>query len=431
MDTSRHDVAGRGPGAVGAPPPDDPEHARAMRLAFYGGAAGFGVALLALVNAVLLPSRLALVPVPPRLWGVPFTFALLYLGLTVALRRHPLAARLGLLAVASLHLVSFSLIVGIEPGTPFLALILLAAPSLFFSAAERRWKIAGLLMPMAAVVAIAVLTHERDPLVVVPVESLAVGRVVALAIAALLVVLALESNNHLVRRAREDLAAEQERSNALLRNILPEPVAERLKRGDRPLADEFDQVTVLFADIAGFTAYAAPRRPEDVVEVLNEIVSEFDRIAEQLGVEKIKTIGDAYMAVSGLPEQRGDHAAAAAEMALRMLDRMQAVASRRAEPLALRIGLHSGRVVAGVIGSSKFAYDLWGDTVNVASRLESSGAPGRIHVSADTREHLRDDFVFEECGHTPLKGRGSLPTYFLVARRDERYATRADEPASA
>jgi len=430
MATSRHVVADLG-GAGAAPPADDPEQARALRLAFYGGLAGLGVASLALVNAVLLPSRLAVVPVPPRLWGVPFTFAVLYLGFTVALRRgHTLAGRVGLLAVASLHLVSFSLMVGIEPGTPFLALILLAAPSLFFTAAERRFKLCGLLMPIAAVLAIGVLTHERDPLIVVPVESLAIGRVVALALAALLVVLALESNNHLVRRAREELAAEQERSDALLRNILPEPVAERLKRGDRPLADEFEEVTVLFADIAGFTAYAAPRRPEAVVEVLNEIVSGFDRIAEQLGVEKIKTIGDAYMAVSGLPQRRDDHAGAAAAMALRMLDHLQTVASRRAEPLALRIGLHSGRVVAGVIGSSKFAYDLWGDTVNVASRLESSGVPGRIHVSAATRERLRDEYVFEECGHTPLKGRGSLATYFLVTRRDLDDGPQAGAPTA-
>ncbi len=216
-------------------------------------------------------------------------------------------------------------------------------------------------------------------------------------------------------RARDAAMASSER---LLLNILPKSIADRLKREEGRIAEAHDDVTVLFADVVDFTPFVERTEPARVVAVLDEIFSAFDRIAERHGLEKIKTIGDAYMVVAGLPAPRADHVEAMAEMALEM----QAELGRLCEPLgldlAIRIGMDSGPVIAGVIGRHKFIYDLWGDTVNMASRMESSGLPGRIQVSAATYERLRDRYRFEERGKIDVKGKGRLPAYLLVGRRE-------------
>jgi adenylate cyclase len=211
-----------------------------------------------------------------------------------------------------------------------------------------------------------------------------------------------------------DLGHEREKSERLLRAILPAPIAERLKEGAGTIAEAFPAVSVLFADLAGFTAFSRDADPRGIVELLDEVFSAFDHLAIEAGVEKIKTIGDAYMAVAGVPEPRTDHADAIARMALAMEATFQQLARDRAIPLGLRIGIHSGPVVAGVIGHQKFSYDLWGDTVNVASRLESHGLPGRIHVSAQTRNLLGDRYRFEDLGTVALKGKGLVSTHFLL-----------------
>ena len=395
----------------------DAELERALRLAFYGGVAGCVVSLMAVTNAVFLQPRLSIVG-PSGQWVLPLVFGQFYLAGVIALRRgYPLAGRVWLLAVASAHLVSITRLIGVEPGTPFLAVLLLAAPPLFFTGTERRWLILGLAMPLVALAVIALTPIGREPILIVPPESVAVARAMVLVLAVLLVVPALESNNRLVRRAREALVEERQRSEDLLRNILPGPVAEQLKLGVNPLADGFDCVTVMFVDLVDFTSYASDRTPEQVVSLLNDLFSRFDTLAERLGVEKIKTIGDCYMAASGLPDLRDDHADAIAEMAIALLEAIRKFSEQRGEELALRIGIHSGRVVAGVIGSRKFAYDLWGDTVNVASRLEATGEGGRIHVSAETFELLRARFEFEPREPIHLKGKGTVKTYFLSGRR--------------
>ncbi len=405
------------------PDTEDAERQRALRLAVYGGIAGCFISLMGVANAVFLQSRLSIVG-PSGRWVLPVVFGLLYLAGLIALRRgYPLAGRLWLLAVASAHLVSLTRLIGVEPGTPFLGLLLLAAPPLFFTGAERRWLVTGLALPLGALALIALTPIGREPILIIPPESVAIARALILALAAGLVVLALESNNRLVRLAREALVEERQRSEDLLRNILPGPVAEQLKLGVNPLADGFDCVTVMFVDLVGFTSYASDRTPEQVVSLLNDLFSRFDTLAERLGVEKIKTIGDCYMVASGLPDLRDDHADATAEMALAVLQATREFSEQRGEELALRIGIHSGRVVAGVIGSRKFAYDLWGDTVNVASRLEATGAAGRIHVSTETFERLRARFEFEPREPIHLKGKGTVQTYFLSGRRT---GTRAD-----
>ncbi len=219
------------------------------------------------------------------------------------------------------------------------------------------------------------------------------------------------------RLCLEQLQVEKERSERLLLNILPLPIAEQLKQGCHTIADNFAEVTVLFADIVDFTRLSAQRSPQEVVNLLNQIFSAFDELAQQHGVEKIKTIGDAYMAVGGLPTPRLDHAEAIAEMAIDMLDVIAQFKTETGELLSMRIGINTGPVVAGVIGTNKFIYDLWGDTVNIASRMESQGIADCIQVTAETYNRLRDKYVFEERGDIPIKGKGEVTTYILAGRK--------------
>ena len=218
----------------------------------------------------------------------------------------------------------------------------------------------------------------------------------------------------------EALRYQREESEQLLLNILPKPIAERLKLNEDIIADSFPEATVMFADIVGFTQLSAQISPKQLVDLLNKIFSQFDKLADKHGLEKIKTIGDAYMVVGGLPTPRDDHAQAIAEMAL---DMQAAVANFNTnlnieigQPLRIRIGVNTGPVVAGVIGLKKFIYDLWGDTVNTASRMESQGIPGCIQVTESTYELLKDRYQFERRGPLKVKGKGMMTTYLLTAR---------------
>jgi class 3 adenylate cyclase len=217
--------------------------------------------------------------------------------------------------------------------------------------------------------------------------------------------------------SRQALKEEQAKSEHLLLNILPEPIAKRLKDGEEQISDSFNEVTVLFADIVRFTSLSEHLPPVDLVALLNEIFSRFDRLAEKYGLEKIKTVGDAYMVVGGLPSPKKDHAEAVAAMALEMVEETAHFNERTGNALDIRVGINSGPVVAGVIGKKKFSYDLWGDTVNTASRMESHGAAGRIHVTETTYDQLCKSFEFEERGVIDIKDKGEMRTYFLSGRR--------------
>ena len=223
-----------------------------------------------------------------------------------------------------------------------------------------------------------------------------------------------ENLEGLVRERTAELTAEKQTSERLLLNVLPAPVAERLKQGDGIIVDRFDQVSVLFADIVGFTALSQRTTPEELVTMLDDLFSRFDRLAEEHGLEKIKTIGDAYMVVAGVPQPRPDHADAIARMALDMIAVLRDYAAQHGTDLTIRVGVHTGSVVAGVIGRKKFIYDLWGDTVNTASRMESHGVPGKIHVTEATYELVRDRFELEPRGTVDIKGKGPMKTYLLV-----------------
>lgn len=223
-----------------------------------------------------------------------------------------------------------------------------------------------------------------------------------------------------IREKTEEVAQKNKENEALLLNILPEPIAARLKGGESPIADNFAEVTVLFADIVGFTALSGRSAPQEVVELLNNLFTRFDNLAQRHGVEKIKTIGDAYMAVTGLPMENPDHARIMLDMALDMLDEARKHSRETGKEIRIRVGVNSGPVVAGVIGKSKFIYDLWGDTVNLASRMESNGVAGAVQVTRAVYERLKDKYEFEERGAIEVKGKGLIEAW-LVRRVYEEF----------
>jgi PAS domain S-box-containing protein len=214
-----------------------------------------------------------------------------------------------------------------------------------------------------------------------------------------------------------ELGAEREKSERLLLNVLPVPVAERLKQGETTIAESFTEVTVLFADLVDFTPMSARQSPTEVVKLLNLIFSRFDELAAAYNLEKIKTIGDAYMVVGGLPEPRKDHAEAVADFALEIQQEISRFRSADGKTCSIRVGINTGPVVAGVIGVRKFIYDLWGDTVNVASRMESQGVPGAIQVTPATYERLKEGYRFERRPPIQVKGVGEMTPYFLIGHR--------------
>lgn len=215
-------------------------------------------------------------------------------------------------------------------------------------------------------------------------------------------------------RQVERAKAETER---LLLNILPPPIADRLRSGEKVIADRFDDATLLIADIVGFTEMSSGMSADQVVELLNDIFSVCDALVDRHGLEKVKTIGDAYMVVGGVPVAQADHVQRVADFALDMAAAVDGLQEGRSRRVDFRIGINRGPVVAGVIGSKRTIYDVWGDTVNTASRMEMLGEPGRIHVTDEVHDRLADSYEFESRGQIEVKGKGALPTWFLLGRR--------------
>jgi len=218
-------------------------------------------------------------------------------------------------------------------------------------------------------------------------------------------------------QSRGLLLVEQAKSERLLLNVLPQPIANRLKEGDETIAECIEIASVLFADMAGFTHLSEELGVEEVVKLLNDLHSGFDVIVARYGLEKIRTIGDGYMLASGVPTPRPDHAHALADAALEMMAFVRECSIPHAPRVHFRMGINSGTIMAGVIGRAKFNYDLWGDPVNVASRMESHGVPDRIQISERTYELIRDDFICEPRGSIVIKGKGTMRTWFLLGRR--------------
>jgi adenylate cyclase len=227
-----------------------------------------------------------------------------------------------------------------------------------------------------------------------------------------------QSLNQALQQAHE-LNEQRAHSEKLLHNILPVLIADRLKGGETNIADTFPEVTVLFADIVGFTKLSASISPQKLVDILNSIFGRFDDMLSEFSIEKIKTIGDSYMVVGGVPERSPIHCQQVARFALAALKTVDQYNRDTGQNLQMRIGIHTGTVVAGIVGTRKYSYDLWGDVVNIASRLESTSLPGRIHVANAVRTRLLDDFELEERGQVEIRGLGSVQTFFLTQEKVE------------
>jgi class 3 adenylate cyclase len=318
-------------------------------------------------------------------------------GLVLVRRRWPLAVLMASAAILQLYYqLDYP---GIYPAVP-----LSVALATAWAAGHRLWSllVAGLFVAAGVGVGYQVLAPDQPGLQVLG----DVTRDLVLFAAVLLLGEAV--------RTRRALQREEERSERLLLNVLPAPIATRLKQHEGVIADGFPDVTVLFADLVDFTRRSQQSRPQEVVQVLDELFSAFDQLTRRHGLEKIKTIGDAYMVAGGLPEPRPDHAQAVADLALAMQVELARRIDTGGRPLQARIGTDTGPVVAGVIGSDKFSYDLWGDTVNTASRMESSGVAGCIQVTARTYQRLRDGYQLRRRGVVAVKGKGEMVTWFLV-----------------
>jgi adenylate cyclase len=253
-----------------------------------------------------------------------------------------------------------------------------------------------------------------------PVWSLRMGFVITTASACLMAVATVWYALREIRRAEMALEIEYERSEALLSNMLPASIAERLKDPARNIiADKYDDAAVLFADIAGFTERVSEIAPDRLIRFLDRLYSDFDALVDKHGLEKIKVSGDSYMVVSGVPQPRPDHLEALADLALDMAETATELKDSRGHALPLRIGLAHGPVVAGVVGSRRFFYDVWGDAVNLASRMESTDSVGRIQVPEDVYQQLKNDFVFQERGLVEVKGKGLMRTWYLVGRKPD------------
>lgn len=220
--------------------------------------------------------------------------------------------------------------------------------------------------------------------------------------------------NNAVQKAEEALEVQFQRAENLLLNILPKPIANRLKENTNIIADGFSESSVFFLDLVGFTTYSSEKSPDQIVNVLNKIFSLIDDLAVKHGVEKIKTIGDAYMAATGIPLTCKNHAEIISNFAIDVRHEFLRLNKELNHNLNFRIGINSGPIVAGVIGKNKYVYDLWGDTVNIASRMESHGIPGSIHISEKTYEYIKDKFIFEDRGDLDIKGKGIMKTYLLI-----------------
>jgi class 3 adenylate cyclase len=328
-------------------------------------------------------------------------------ALVIVRRRWPLGVLLA--SAVALQLYGLANFPGIYPAVP-----LSVAVATAWAAGHRRWTLAIVAWFVVAPFAYLLYQLEAETEPLMPLLN---GTVQSAAMfAAVLILGEAMRNRRALDRANRLLQAERERSEQLLRNVLPGPIADRLKGGEEVIADGFPEVTVLFADLVDFSRRSDRSSPERVVQVLDDLFSALDRLAERHGLEKIKTIGDAYMVVGGLPEPRPDHAQAVAEMALALREEVPRHRDPDGRPLAVRIGIDTGPVVAGVIGRRKFSYDLWGDTVNTASRMESRGVEGCIQVTERTYRRLRDRYHFERRGPIQVKGKGMLDTWFLVAR---------------
>jgi len=362
----------------------------------------FFVCLYFLIDASLWPAAI-----------VGTVFALAVLPGPAMFRRSPAISSVYMTILSGVQFPLLTHFLGLGSG---LYLFMLTTPSVSLTAlGASRMKLAVFqtILAVSVVVASALYFGEAAlPAAEHPVPQ-AIFLISTVATTAGIILLTAYDTFQRAERAENALEAEHARSEALLHNLLPAEIAARLKvEPDRTIADSLPQVAILFADIVNFTPRSAKMRPEEIVDFLNRVFSAFDELAEKHGLEKIKTIGDAYMVAAGMPNPCGDPVHRMAEMALDMLR----VTADLPDGVEVRIGLHAGPAVAGVIGNQKLFYDVWGETVNTASRMESHGEPGRIQVTGPAREELTDTYTFEARGAVEVKGMGLVETWWLTGK---------------
>jgi class 3 adenylate cyclase len=344
--------------------------------------------------------------------GIAVLLFLLPLWLNQAFRHT--AARLALILVSLGFVLSSSFIFAASAPAHLFVIVIAAAALVLFPERE-----AGHMRVVALICAVTFglmlwLRHRDQPVITVTRPEVRLAMEVLISFGALVLALVIIHALRATARRSELLAIyEQERADRLLLNILPEQIARRLKDDPKTIADGFHDVTVLFADLVGFTPMSEKMSPNETLQLMDRVFSRFDDLVDQFGLEKIKTVGDAYMLAGGLPDPNASHAEDVARMALAMQKEVRKFHGPHGEPLSIRIGIATGPVVAGVIGRKKFLYDLWGDTVNTASRMESCGEPDTIQVSETTWRRLRGGFTFRERGEIEIKGKGRVMTWFL------------------
>ena len=326
--------------------------------------------------------------------------------------------KLLLMGGALVHITGLVAAFGLKAGAHYYYFTLAVAPLIIFTDKDRYARLVFMTIPVVLFVGATYYFQvlERPQLVARPGgESYVTNFLMTNALLSVLILMACVYYFYRAGHAAESLLDEERaRSESLLLNILPGPIAERLKDGERVIADRFDDATVLFADLVGFTPLSTHMTPESLLRLLNRVFTDFDHLADVHHLEKIKTIGDAYMVVGGVPNPGEDHALRIARMAVGMMDAIRHLSVETGLNLNLRIGIHSGPLVAGVIGTKKFIYDLWGDTVNTASRMEAAGVAGAIQVTESTRALLEREFRTQSRGRIDIKGKGLMEVFLLL-----------------
>ena len=393
--------------AHGTRPEEPPDERRRMTITNQGGVigvvscSGFGIGYaiagprfrdLAIANAICVVIHLA-------------SFAM-------SKRGHRTLAKVALLLPVNILIVLATLSLGLGVGFQYYFFLFAALAFLFFGERQVMLRVSFAAMSALCVVFVSFAAPVADVMDLPPALLETLNVVSALIVMATLVFIVQLFTGDTVA-AETKLAIEHARSERLLLNVLPKSISARLKDDDKAIADGFAEVTVLFADLVGFTELSQRLTPAALVDMLNHVFCAFDDLAVDLGLEKIKTIGDCYMAAAGLPEHRADHVEAGARMALGIREALARINQEAGYGLRLRIGLHTGPVIAGVIGKRKFIYDLWGDTVNTASRMESSGVEQEIQVTRQVYDKLVGKFELESRGIIKVKGKGELETYLL------------------
>ncbi|MFN3008053.1 adenylate/guanylate cyclase domain-containing protein [Mycolicibacterium wolinskyi] len=345
-------------------------------------------------------------------------FATLFVLVPLLYRFGELIAPLTFFAIAYISVTLLCYEIGTGSGLQFYFLV--AASLVVLVLGIERIVLAAFLVAFGVAATIALELLVPDDRGLGPPWTLTVGFIMSTVSAAVMVVATVWYSLREIGRAEEAMEAEYQRSEKLLANILPATIADRLKDPSRTIiADKYDDASILFADIAGYTKRASDTTPTDLVRFLDRLYTDLDALVDRHGLEKVKTSGDSYMVVAGVPQPRHDHVEALACLALDMAEAVADLKDPHGREVPLRIGLAAGPVVAGVVGARKFFYDVWGDAVNVASRMETTDVEGRIQVPQDVYDRLLPTFLLEERGEVEVKGKGVMRTWYLVGRRDD------------